>query len=196
MEAAVIEAPVLTGEGVSFEEVWAILKDLAERQKETDQLIKETGLQMKETDRIIGKLGNRFGELAEHLVTPGIADKFNDFGYHFNGVAFGGYEIRDDNGMTIAEVDILLENGDCIMAVEVKAKPRIQDIKHHIKRLKILRKHRNRQNDKRKIFGAVAGAVFGNDVKKAVISEGFFILEQSGDTMKMNVPAGFMPKEF
>ena len=29
---------------------------------------------MEETDRKIGELGNRFGELAEHLVAPGIAE--------------------------------------------------------------------------------------------------------------------------
>ena len=56
--------------------IWAMFK-------ETDLKFKETDLRFKETERIIGKLGNRFGELAEHLVSPGIMDKFNELGFSF-----------------------------------------------------------------------------------------------------------------
>jgi hypothetical protein len=40
---------------------------------------------MKKTDRKIGELSNRFGELAEHLVAPGIARRFNARGLHAPG---------------------------------------------------------------------------------------------------------------
>jgi len=162
-----------TGEGLTFEKVWAMFN--------------ETREQMKETDRKIGELGNRFGELAEHLVAPAIHKRFNELGYHFNGVALGGYEIHDNTGKTVAEVDIL---------VEVKAKTNIKDIEHHIKRLEILRAHRNRHHDTRKIQGAIAGAIFGSAEKQAAIEAGFFVLEQSGDTVKMDVPDGFVPREW
>ena len=175
--------------GITFEQVWAALM-------EDRKQIQETARQMKETDRKIGELSNRFGELAEHLVAPNIANRFNELGHHFDGVAPNGYEIRDDKGMVIAEVDILLENGDCIMAVEVKSRPRIQDIEHHIKRMKILREHRNKKRDSRKIYGAIAGAVFGSKEKQATIEAGFYVLEQSGDTMKMVIPHDFIPQEW
>ena len=180
--ATISERPIPSGEGLTFEKVWAMLQ--------------ETDRQMKETDRKIGELGNRFGELAEHLVAPGIADRFNELGHHFYGVAPGGYEIRDDKGKAIAEVDILLENSDYIMAVEVKTRPRMKDIEHHSRRLEILREHRNRYNDKRKIQGAIAGAVFGSEEKQATIEAGLYALEQSGDTMKMDIPNGFVPREW
>ena len=122
--------------GLTFEKVWAMFK--------------ETDLRMKETDRKIGELSNRFGELAEHLVAPGISLRFNELGYHFSGVAPGGFEIRDEQGKTLTEIDILHENGSCIMAVEVKTRPRIQDIEHHVKRLEILRKHRDEKQEKPK----------------------------------------------
>ncbi|MDR2718321.1 MAG: hypothetical protein LBB89_09700 [Treponema sp.] len=182
MTATVSERPIPTGEGLTFEKVWAILKEVAERQKETD--------------RIVGDLGNRFGELAEHLVAPAIHKRFNELGYHFNGVAPGGYEVRDDAGKTITEVDILLENDDHIVAVEVKAKTHIKDIEHHIKRLEILREHRNKHHDTRKIQGAIAGAIFGSAEKEAAIEAGFFVLEQSGDTVKMDIPENFVPREW
>ena len=79
------------------------------------------------------------------------------------------FTIRNEENEVLAEVDILLENGNYIMAVEVKAKPRIKDIEHHIKRLEILRQHRNKFRDTRKIQGAIAGAIFGSKEKQAAI---------------------------
>jgi hypothetical protein len=87
------------------EEIWELLretdriiKETSLQQKETDRLIKETSLQMKETDRKIGELGNRFGELAEHLVAPGIVRRFNDMGYHFDDVIAERVKIPDGSG--------------------------------------------------------------------------------------------------
>jgi len=196
MAEVIIENPIPTGEGLTFEKVWAMfqetdrkMKEVAEAQKETDRFLKDIGKQ-------IGGLNNSFGELAEHLVAPGITDKFNELGYHFGGIAPGGYEFLDENKKVIAQVDILLENGDCIMAVEVKSKPKMQDIERHIKRLEILRGHRNYKNDNRKIYGAIAGAVFGSNEKEAAIEAGFYVIEQSGHTMKIDIPSDFIPREW
>jgi len=169
--------------GLTFEKVWAVMK--------------ETEKQMKETDRKIGELSNRFGELAEHLVAPAIHERFNELGYHFSAAAPGGYIIRDiSSDKILSQVDILLENDDYIMAVEVKATVHIKDIEHHIKRLEILKEYRSKRHDTRIIRGAVAGAIFGNAEKQAVIEAGFYVLVQSGDTMKFDIPEGFVPREF
>jgi hypothetical protein len=187
------ERPMPTGEGLTFEKVWAMFQ-------ETDRKSQEMWEKMREereiTDRIVGDLGNRFGEMVEHLVAPSINKRFNELGYHFDAVAPGGYIIRDDEGKTIAEVDILLENDEYNMAVEVKAKVHIKDIEHHVRRLEILRKHRDKHHDTRKIRGAIAGAIFGDTEKQAAIEAGFYVLEQSGDTVKMDIPADFVPKEW
>jgi len=175
--------------GLTFEKVWAALMENREQ-------MRETRLQMKETDRKIGELGNRFGELAEHLVAPAIHKRFNELGYHFDGVAPGGYVIRDNEGKDITEVDILLENDNYIMAVEVKAKTHIKDIEHHVKRLEILRAYRDKHHDTRKIQGAIAGAIFGGAEKQAAIEAGFYVLEQSGDTVMMDIPKDFVPHEW
>jgi len=200
MATATIDRPPPTGEGLTFEKVWAMFqetdREIKEGHKKIERIMEENALQMKETDRKIGELSNRFGELAEHLVAPAIHERFNELGYHFNGAAEGGYVVRDDNGKILAQVDILLINNDYIMAVEVKAKPHIKDIEHHIKRLEILKKHWSKHHDKRTIQGAIAGAIFGSAEKKAVIEAGFFVLVQSGDTMKIEIPEDFVPREF
>ncbi|MCL2184552.1 MAG: restriction endonuclease, SacI family [Treponema sp.] len=202
--------------GITFEQVWAALmedrkameelreahrknerlfEETAIRIEETDRQIKETSNQMKETDKKMGDLYNRFGEIAEHLVAPNINKRFNELGYHFGSYS-GIHKIDDNNGNRIAEIDILLENSEFLMAIEVKTKPNLKDVDSHLKRMQILRESRDRIKDKRKVQGAIAGAIFGSDVKKATIEAGLYVIEQSGDTMMITVPQGFIPREW
>jgi hypothetical protein len=88
----------------------------------------------------MGDLGNRFGELAEHMVAPSINEKFNALGYHFDAIAAGGFRIDGPNRQTLAEIDILLQNGESMVAVEVKAKLLDRHIDEHIKRIGVLRR--------------------------------------------------------
>ena len=210
--------------GASPAEIWAILREASELNKETNEwrretehilkknaeeweeikrLFKEvsdeqkkTAEQMKRTDKQLGGLHNSFGELAEHLVAPGIVEKFNERGHHFDGMYPKGYIISDENGKFKTEVDILLENGECMLAVEVKSRPKKKDIEHHIQRLQILREHRNKHHDQRKIQGAIAGAIFGPEIKETTLKAGMYVIEQSGDTMKIDIPDGFVPREW
>ena len=181
--------------GITFEQVWAALMEDRERQKETARIVQETDRIVKENARQMGDLHNRFGELAYHLVAPGINERFNELGYHFDEEAEGCYKLKED-GKVRAEIDLLLQNDDTIMAVEVKVKPDEDDIPEHIKRIEILRNHRRKKNDMRQVEGAIAGAVFGAVEKKATIEAGLYVIEQSGDTMKIEVPDGFVPRRW
>jgi len=200
METAIIDRPPPTGEGLTFEKVWALFQEsdrkMEEQRRENAESWKKTERFFKKLGKQMGDLHNRFGEMAEHLVAPSIHKRFNELGYHFSSAAQGGYIVRDSNDKILTQVDILLENHDYIMAVEVKATVRPQDIEHHIKRLKILKEYRSKFNDTRIIQGAIAGAIFGNEEKEAVIEAGFFVLVQSGDTMKIEIPENFVPREF
>ena len=210
----------ISNEPLTFEKVWAmfqetdkkfqkLIKETREEQKETARQMKETDRQMKETDRLvketsrsiknlnkqIGGVHNSVGELIEHLVLPGIMKRFKKVGFHFDFGCSPGMKIFND-GKVKGEVDIMLENNKCTMAIEVKSKVTIGDIEHHIKRMEILRKQMDERNDKRKIYGTIAAAVFGNTEKLAAYNAGFFVLAQAGDTMKMDIPKNFIPKEW
>jgi hypothetical protein len=148
---------------------------------------------MKETDRKIGELGNRFGELAEHLVTPNIAEKFRALNYTFT-KAGPDLAFFNRDGTFLAEVDVWLENGEFAMAVEVKSKLRKEHVEDHIKRMKKLRSYLDERNDTRKLLGAVAGAIVPPELKKYVLKKGFYLIGQSGDTVKIEVPADFEPR--
>jgi len=186
--------------GITFEQVWAALmedRELMKKSKEeADKRHQEIDRILKRNSKQMGDLHRRFGQLAEHLVAPNIHKRFNELGYHFGGTFPGGLKIYNEQGQTIAEIDLLLENGETIMAVEVKVKPAVKDVEDHIKRLEILCDHRRKINDKRKVQGAIAGAIFGIEEKKATVEAGLYVIEQTGDTMKINVPNGFVPREW
>jgi hypothetical protein len=167
--------------GLTFEKVWAMFQ--------------ETDRQFKETERKISKLGGRLDELLEHLGAPNCLEKFNKLGYSFSRV---GLDVRfvDAKGAHLAEVDILFENGDVTLAVEVRSKLMIEDVKDHIARMEKLRQYAREHQDSRKLMGAVAGAVIPGESKAFALKNGFYVIEQAGDTVKIDVPHDFVPREW
>jgi hypothetical protein len=131
----------------------------------------------------------------EHLVSPNILEKFNDLGFRF-GKTGTDVRFKDLQGSLIAEVDILLENGDVALAVEVKTKLTIPDVQDHISRMEKLRRCADGHGDRRKLMGAVAGAIIAEGVKPFALKNGFYVLEQTGDTVKIDIPPGFSPREW
>ena len=179
----------LHNEPLTFEKVWAALMENREQMKDTDR-------RMKETDRLIGELSNRFGEIAEHLVLPGIVEKFNTLGFRFNKDCTGAKFRDHTTGRTLAEVDILLENGEVVIAVEVKTKLRDKDVDAHIARMEVLRSTADFRGDSRKYRGAIAAAILTDETRSYAHAAGFYVIEQSGDTMKLEIPEGFIPREW
>jgi hypothetical protein len=45
-------------------------------------------------------------------------------------------------------------------------------------------------------MGAVAGAVIPEGAKPFALKHGFYVIEQTGDTVKIDTPEGFAPKEW
>ncbi|MDR1400691.1 MAG: hypothetical protein LBJ41_12295 [Treponema sp.] len=208
----------------TFEEVWALLREVGEKQKETAEQLretdrqlqetavqmreqqKETAEQMRETDRrveeqwkktnkVIGDLGLRLGEIVERLIAPNLVEKFNVMGFNLT-TAGPNQKFYDNKHRELAEVDVLLENSNLVIAVEAKSKLLASHIQDHIERMNILRAYADEHNDQRVWLGAVGGAVLAPDARKAALKAGFYLLEQAGDTMMISVPEGFKPKEW
>jgi uncharacterized coiled-coil protein SlyX len=202
------ERPIPTGEGLTFEKVWAMFQETDKKFQETDRKFQESKLEhdrmiqenekiYKRINRQMGKLSNKFGTLAEHLVAPGIVKRFNELGLNLNFGWKKGGEITDSTGRTLTQIDLLLENEKLVIAVEVKAMPVEKDIGHHKRRLEILKeKLETMGQNHRKILGAIAGAIYKDSVKKATWDAGFYVIEQSGDTMKIDKPEGWVPVEW
>ena len=164
--------------------------------KELRRLIKETDRQMKRTDKQLSDLGLRQGEIAERVIMPCLIYKFRKMGLNFNRAVPNTY-ITDEKNQILAEIDITLENCDKVMIVEVKTKPTTKDIKTHVKRMEIVRRDAALRGDKRKFLGAVAGVVFNKNEKAFTLSNGFFMIEPSGETYNITAPSGeFHPREW
>ncbi|MDR3161704.1 MAG: hypothetical protein LBU28_08835 [Spirochaetaceae bacterium] len=205
-------------EGLDFEHVWAMFKEFsreADRRSaeldrrfaetdrqfqelkrlftDTDRRMKETDRQMKETDRKISKLGSRIGELIENLVASNLLGKFKDRGLVFSELNVNT-TIENPDGTFLAELDIFLEGGSTALAVEVKSKVTIADVKEHLKRLEKLRRYADERGDTRKFLGAIAGGIVPREAGAFVIEKGLFLIQQSGETAVIAVPEGFVPR--
>jgi hypothetical protein len=195
--------------GFGFEEFMAGMRELrksqeetAQRSKETDRQMQETDRQMRElgqkmkaTDKWVGEMNNRFGEIVEYMVRPNLVAKFQELGFAFTRA--NRTEITDREHNIFTEVDALLENSDTVMAVEIKNKPNIDDIKDHVERMAKLRKHADLHDDQRRYLGAMAGVVFSESEKIYALKQGFYVIEPSGETFNITEPTGvYHPREW
>ena len=192
MAVTTSERPIPTGEGLTFEKVWEMFQETREQMREADRKsqedFKQMREQMKETDKRIGYLDNRFGELAEHLVAPNIKEKFNKLGFNFTRASLD-CEFEDPvTRQPLAEFDIMLENGDVVIAVEVKSKPKQKDVDAYVKKMEGLRHWFKPKGDKRRFQGAIAGAIMNEAIRSYILQHGFYAIEQTGDTVMINVP--------
>jgi hypothetical protein len=130
-------------------------------------------------------------------VSPNLLKKFNALGYAF-GKSNSRTKYEDvTTGKTIAEVDVQLENGGCVLAVEVKTDPTTNDVDEHVKRMEALRAYADFHNDKRDYLGAIAGGMMSESVKSYAMKKGFYVLEQSGDTMNVAAaPDAWKPRKW
>ena len=85
---------------------------------------------------------------------------------------------------------MLLQNGDKVMIVEIKATPSVQDIEDHVPRMEKMRRYADLRGDGRKYLGAVAGVVVDDSVKNKALKNGFFVVVPSGDTFAIIKPEG------
>jgi hypothetical protein len=204
--------------GLTFEKVWAMFQEtdkkmqeskvehdrmiaeMRESQKETGRKIQEaaeeikkTGAQIKDLGRQMGGLHHSFGDLAENLVAPNLPAKFRELGYTFTKCSCD-VKFKDSTGITLAEVDTWLENGDSVMSVEIKGKLLKRDVDDHLERMKVLQGYAKEHGDKRKLLGAVAGGIMRKDTRDYAVKNGLYVIEQSGDTLKIDMPEGFKTK--
>ncbi|MDR1933160.1 MAG: hypothetical protein LBQ57_10120 [Spirochaetales bacterium] len=159
--------------GLTFDDVWAALMELRESQKKTD--------------RQIGRLGSRLGDLIEHLTASNIIEKFKELNYEFNHIS-RNHKLKGPDNRILAEIDILLENGDYAMVVEVKSLLTLTDVKEHMKRLETLRRYADIHNDRRKYISSVSGALIEENARDFALDQGIYVLEHPGDTLQILSP--------
>jgi len=101
--------------------------DRTDRQfAETKEMFDRTDRQIARNNSEMGRLRNSFGEVIEHLVAPGLKERFGDLGMDFSCGRIAANMVVSEDGKDVAEADLWLENGQTILVVEVKAKVKMR----------------------------------------------------------------------
>ncbi|MDR2897898.1 MAG: hypothetical protein LBU99_03715 [Spirochaetaceae bacterium] len=154
--------------------------------EKTQKTIDEVFLLQRMNQKSIGEFGNTMGSLVEHLLTPALPHKLKEFGFNFEKIQ--PVKLRVDDKSIYAEIDAYLENEKQVMAVEVKTTLRAKDVDYHLIRMEKLRIYADETGDTREFFGAMAGAIVSEGVKKYALSQGFFVIEPSGEDVIVTKP--------
>jgi hypothetical protein len=167
----------------SQNEAWAAIRETHDNIFELNKSKDETWAAIRENQRILGGLGNRLGSIVENILTPGLPQIFKKLGYNFNRIA--SYKYAEG---VYAEIDGMLENGTQAIAVEVKTTLRQVDIDDHLLRMEKVRKYADEHGDKRQFMGAIAAINTDEPTKKYALKKGLFVIEPSGEDVKVTKP--------
>ena len=200
---------------VEADEIWAILKGLAQSQQEfkeeqkalqaaqveTDRILKELSAEIKETQKetareikavntSIGRLSNRLGEFVEEAVRPSAVRLFRERGIDVHEVH---QNVTSDREGSAFEIDLLVVNNQDVVAIECKSNLSIDDVNEHLERLEKIKRFLPDHVNKR-ISGAVAGMVIPANVATYAIKKGLYVIGQNGEHLELRNEKSFTAK--
>ena len=193
-----------------IDEIWAIIYELAQSQKETDRQLKETDRQLKETSqsqketdrqlkesfkvirkefselkKYVGGIGRNNGDVAESYFYETLAKKMKIGNLNFH---FIEKNVKKENRKEKlkGEYDIILTNSDSIAIVETKYKVHQNDIeKIKSKTIPNFRKLFP-EKENYKIYAVIAGLCIPDDSIKLAFDYGFYVLTHGGGRLKID----------
>jgi hypothetical protein len=194
------------------EEVWALLRELTEAQKqaqqdverraqeaermaqETDRKMRETDRQIKELGKQIGGLGEKFGSFTEGLALPSMERLLRE---RF-GMEVISPSVRITKGGRHLEIDVLAyANGpiNAAYVVEVKSHLREEGITQLRDLLQRFREFLPEHRDKR-LYGILAAVDLTPALRERVLHEGFYVARIQDQVFTLDVPEGFEPRVY
>jgi hypothetical protein len=167
--------------------------------QETDRLIKATEKQLKKTDIRLNKLveqvsglSDSVGLFAENMVAPAARRLLAKRGINITGTYSRAMHRR--NGGTM-EVDILGVGSKQVVAIEVKLRLELQDVKDFLEALPqffgFFEEYRGRT-----LYAAVAGMSINHGVDRCAYKKGLFVLAQSGENIRLLNDKKFVPRKY
>jgi hypothetical protein len=194
----------------SFDEVRELLKQVAQAQQEVTQAQQEITQSQQESDRRLqafvaenergfkqlrkelGDLGGSWGRFVENMVAPACETLFISRGIPVHRVS---QRVRGRIGGETLEIDVLVTNQNHALAVEVKSRLSVQDVKDFTEGLQNFRRFFP-EYDSKQLYGAVAGIDIEHGADKYAYRQGLFILTQSGETVTILNGEAFEPKNW
>jgi hypothetical protein len=194
------------------QEVWQLLGELVQSQKETDRKFQETDRKFQETDRIlnqskqdtdrqikelgkqIGGLGKKFGSFTEGLALPSMETILRD---RF-GMEIISPSVRASKQGQHLEIDVLAyANGDINTAyiVEVKSHARneaIEQLKNLLERFPVFFP----EHQHKKLYGILAAVDLSSTMKERTLKEGIYVASIHDEVFELDTPLDFRPKNW
>ena len=188
-----------TSKSFTFEKVWEALlkgdeqfKQIREENRKSQENMEKM---LADLTMNIGGLNNTLGQFTEGMFSPELWEKFNDLGFDVTSQCCNK-QFRKDKKL-IAEVDVLMENGDYAIPVEIKTKLTLEDIDKHIERILKIRQYMDERGDNRKLVGAVAGSILSEKVVTYAQENGLFVIVPNGDSVSIaEAPPDFKVHEW
>ncbi|GHU26712.1 hypothetical protein FACS1894164_18160 [Spirochaetia bacterium] len=167
---------------------------------EIDRMSNNVDNMSKKVDKVtdnVGGLNRSMGELIETLIAARLWEKFDAYDYNLRR-AYQRVPLFDENNEKVAEIDVLLSNGEYVMAVEIKRElDKEKDVNHHLKRMELIKKYPPAECKGKKLLGAMAGGIVDFDVQSYAHSVGFFVLELTGESVRLiEDPKEFVPRKW
>jgi hypothetical protein len=183
------------------------MKELAESQKRTELAQQKTELAQQKTELALQRtqqtlektieelsgniygVNRRLGEIVEMVVLPCLMKKMNELNHKFTMSSPQKRFSRD--GKHIAEIDLLLENCDEIMAVEAKARFKLGDMNRFLKRIELLRENEDVTGAAGKTIYAAAAAIgFDKNARELARELGMYLIDidQDNDNIEVTPP--------
>jgi hypothetical protein len=207
---------------VEADEIWAILKGLAQSQQEfkeeqkalqaaqveTDRILKELSAEIKENSREIKEVQK---ETAREIkaVNTSIGRLSNRLGeFVEEAVRPSAVRLFRERGIDIHEVqqsitakrdgeqleiDLLVVNNENVVVIECKSNLSVEDVNDHLERLEKVKRLLPRYNNC-KVLGAVAGMVIPDNVATYAIKKGLYVIGQNGDHLELRNEQSFTAK--
>jgi hypothetical protein len=172
------------------------IQKMSEHVEQMSARVDEVTKNVDKVSKDLGGIGNSMGKVTEEMFAAKICDIFhNQYDYEFTKTNRDVKFTKD--GKDLAEVDIFLENGSIVMAIEVKTNLTKAHVNDHIARLTKIRSYMDFHDDKKILLGGIAGAHVPNDVKNYAEENGLYVLVQNGENVKViEEPKKFSPKEW
>jgi hypothetical protein len=190
------------------DDVWNLLRELAEAQKETERRFQETDRRFQETDRERRKTDRQIKELGKQI--GGLGEKFGSF---TEGLALPSMErlLRERFGMEVVspsvrvtkegrhlEIDVLsYANGpiNAAYVVEVKSHLREEAITQMQDLMQRFRAFFPEHREKR-LYGILAAVDLSAQLRERVLREGFYAARIHDQVFALDVPDDFEPKAY
>jgi len=179
----------------------------AEYAREKQKRDAEYDQMRKELNRKIGDLGNRIGDIIEHMIGERIIEKFQALGYNVTHPVVRNCSFSSAKLGIYGEFDLTLVDSDIIILIEVKTTLETADVRKHLKKIEEYRNHIATDGfvqphvrhllPNTRFIGAVAGAVVTDEAKDFALENGLYIIVQSGEAVEIvQTPEGFKAKEW